>query len=394
MQIFGFDFLAYPQQLDHLKQDGELPYPLAKEHFKPELAVSNYEEHLEAWCLMDELGFDGVGFNEHHTSPYGLMTSPNVMAAAASQRLKRMKMLIYGNLLPIHEPLRLAEELSMLDCLSNGRLISGFARGIPREYLAYNVSMAESRGRFEEAYKIIKKAWTEEVFSYEGEYWSYSDVAIWPRPLQQPHPPVWIPVSASQETLDWAGRENVPISPGALGTLAGRQDMVRYYGRQLAENGYTLTPEHIIGTANAYVADSREQALAEAGPYMVYFYRTLFGHGNTANVERQRATGYRSERNMEWLSPENREDFLNSIQTFREATMESIEHQDRLCFGTPDEVRDSIIDLAESLGSNVLMLHFNRGSMPHSMFMNQIQRFGEEVLPALHEHQVTTALSS
>ena len=144
MQIFGFDFLAYPQQLDHLKQDGELPYPLAKEHFKPELAVSNYEEHLEAWCLMDELGFDGVGFNEHHTSPYGLMTSPNVMAAAASQRLKRMKMLIYGNLLPIHEPLRLAEELSMLDCLSNGRLISGFARGIPREYLAYNVSMAES----------------------------------------------------------------------------------------------------------------------------------------------------------------------------------------------------------------------------------------------------------
>ena len=97
-----------------------------------------------------------------------------------------------------------------------------------------------------------------------------------PDPVQQPHPPVWIPVSASQETLDWAGRENVPISPGALGTLAGRQDMVRYYGRQLAENGHTLTPEHIIGTANAYVADSREQALAEAGPYMVYFYRTLF----------------------------------------------------------------------------------------------------------------------
>jgi alkanesulfonate monooxygenase SsuD/methylene tetrahydromethanopterin reductase-like flavin-dependent oxidoreductase (luciferase family) len=304
-----------------------------------------------------------------------------------------MKMLIYGNLLPIHEPLRLAEELSMLDCLSNGRLISGFARGIPREYLAYNISMGESRARFEEAYKIIKQAWTEEVFSYEGDFWSYNDVAIWPRPVQQPHPPVWIPVSASQETLDWAGRENVPISPGALGTLAGRQDMVRYYGRQLAENGHTLTPEHIIGTANVFVSGNREQALDEAGPYMVYFYRTLFGHGNTANVERQRATGYRTERNMEWLSPENREDFLNSIQTFREATMESIQHQDRLCFGHPDEVRDSIIDLAESLGSNVLMLHFNRGSMPHSMFMNQIERFGREVLPALHEHQVTQALN-
>ena len=392
MQIFAFDFLAYPQQLDHLKVEGELPYPLPKEHFDPSLAVSNYEEHLEAWSLMDDLGFDGVGFNEHHTSPYGLMTSPNVMAAAASQRLKRMKLLIYGNLLPIHEPLRLAEELSMLDCLCNGRLISGFARGIPREYLAYNVSMAESRARFEEAYQIIKKAWTEEVFSYEGQFWSYKDVAIWPRPVQQPHPPVWIPVSASKETLDWAGKENIPISPGALGTLAGRQDMVRYYGQQLAENGYTLTPEHIIATANAYVADNRAQAISEAGPYMVYFYRTLFGHGNVANVSRQQATGYRSERNLDWLKPENREDFLNSIQTFRQATMETIEYQDRLCFGNPDEVRDSLIDLAESLGTNALMLHFNRGAMPHEMFMNQIERFGKEVLPAVQAHQVTKPL--
>jgi len=72
--------------------------------------------------LMDEIGFDGVGFNEHHTSPYGLMTSPNIMAAAAAQRTRRLKLLIYGNLLPIHNPLRLAEELAMLDCLSGGRI--------------------------------------------------------------------------------------------------------------------------------------------------------------------------------------------------------------------------------------------------------------------------------
>ena len=104
MQVFGFDLLAYPEHLDHLKQDGELPFPLPKQHFAPEVAVKNYEEHLDAWSLMDELGFDGVGFNEHHGSPYGLMTSPNIMAAAASQRIKKAKILIYGNLLPIHEP--------------------------------------------------------------------------------------------------------------------------------------------------------------------------------------------------------------------------------------------------------------------------------------------------
>ena len=114
MQVFGFDLLAYPEHMDHLKVNGELPYPLPKRHFRPDLAVQNYREHLDAWALMEELGFDGIGFNEHHTSPYGLMTSPNLIAAAASQRTQRMKLLLYGNLLPIHNPLRLAEELSML----------------------------------------------------------------------------------------------------------------------------------------------------------------------------------------------------------------------------------------------------------------------------------------
>ena len=86
-------------------------------------------------------GYDGVGFNEHHCSPYGLMNSPNLMASAAAQRTKKLKLLIYGNLLPLHEPLRLAEELAMLDCLSEGRIISGFARGIPREYQVHNVPL-------------------------------------------------------------------------------------------------------------------------------------------------------------------------------------------------------------------------------------------------------------
>src|ERR671918_2828949 len=131
MQVFGFDLLPYPEHMDHLKADGELPYPLPKRHFHPDMAVRNYAQHLDAWALMEEVGFEGIGFNEHHTSPYGLMTSPNLMAAAASQRLKRMKILIYGNLLPIHEPLRLAEELAMLDGLTGGGPLNGVSRGRP-----------------------------------------------------------------------------------------------------------------------------------------------------------------------------------------------------------------------------------------------------------------------
>ena len=166
MKVFVFDLLAYGEQLEHLKIGNELPYPLPKKYFKPEVAARTYAEHLDAWEELDRLGYDGVGFNEHHCSPYGLMNSPNLLAAAAAQRTKSLKLLIYGNLLPLHEPLRLAEELAMLDCMSNGRLISGFARGIPREYQVHNVPLAQSRARFEEAFDIIRKAWTEEIFSY------------------------------------------------------------------------------------------------------------------------------------------------------------------------------------------------------------------------------------
>src|SRR5246127_2948181 len=147
MKVFVFDLLAYGEQLEHLKIGSELPYPLLKKYCKPEVAARTYAEHLEAWEELDRLGYDGVGFNEHHCSPYGLMNSPNLLAAAAAQRTKRLKLLIYGNLLPLHEPLRLAEELSMLDCMSQGRLISGFARGIPPQYAGHKLASGGARGR-------------------------------------------------------------------------------------------------------------------------------------------------------------------------------------------------------------------------------------------------------
>jgi alkanesulfonate monooxygenase SsuD/methylene tetrahydromethanopterin reductase-like flavin-dependent oxidoreductase (luciferase family) len=390
MQVFGFDLLAYPERMDYLKVNGELPYPLPKRHFRPDIAIKNYRDHLDAWALMEDLGFDGIGFNEHHTSPYGLMTSPNLMAAAASQRTHRMKLLIYGNLLPIHNPLRLAEELSMLDCLSNGRLISGFARGIPREYVAYGVDLAESRARFEEAWEIIKRAWTEEIFSYQGKFWSYKDVAIWPRPVQQPHPPVWVPVTVSKETIEWAARENVPITPGANATLPARQDMVRYYAECLAKHGHAITPNHVIMGASVYVADSREQALKEAGTYTLYFLHTLFSHGNISNVERQMQSGYRKESDYDYIKPEHREGFLRGLQGFRQTTLDDLERSERLAWGSPTQVRDSLIELAESLGAGTLMLNFNQGAMPHEMFVRNVQRFGKEVLPAVQAHAVTT----
>jgi alkanesulfonate monooxygenase SsuD/methylene tetrahydromethanopterin reductase-like flavin-dependent oxidoreductase (luciferase family) len=391
VKVFVFDLLPYGEHLDHLKTGRELPWPLEKRHFKPEVAVRTYAEHLDAWEEMDRLGFDGVGFNEHHTSPYGLMNSPNLLAAAAAQRTRRMKLLIYGNLLPLHDPLRLAEELAMLDCLSNGRLVCGFARGIPREYNVYKVPLPESRARFEEAWEIIRRAWSEEVFSYDGRFWSYENVAIWPRPVQQPYPPVWVPVSGSKETIEWAARYNIPITPGLGGHRGTREDITAYYARCLEQHGYRLTPDHLVIQASTYVADSKAQAVREAGPYTLYFNKTLFSHGNITETDLQRQAGYLSNASFDYLRPENMAAVSGSRDRYRDMTMADVERQaEDLPWGTAEEVSRRIIEDADHAGASTVLVSMNRGAMPQEMFLEQIRRFGAQVLPALQAHEVAS----
>jgi alkanesulfonate monooxygenase SsuD/methylene tetrahydromethanopterin reductase-like flavin-dependent oxidoreductase (luciferase family) len=394
VKVFVFDLLPYAEHLDHLKHGKELPYPLPRRHFKPEVAVRTYEEHLTAWEAMDRLGFDGVGFNEHHTSPYGLMNSPNLMAASAAQRTRRIKLLIYGNLLPLHDPLRLAEELAMLDCLSNGRIVSGFARGIPREHNVYGVPLRDSRARFEEAWEIVRRAWTEEVFSYTGRFWSYDNVAIWPRPVQQPHPPVWVPVTGSKETIEWAGRHDIPITPGLVPTRGLREDIIRHYARCLAQHGHRLTPDHLVIQASVYVADSKAQAVKEAGPYTLYFNQTLFSHGNVSESSRQREAGYLTADSFDYVRPENLAAVSGARERFRDMTMADVERDaEQMPWGTPDEVIERITAAADHAGAGTVLINVNRGAMPQEMFMHQLQQIGSKVLPALQAHRVTRTLA-
>jgi alkanesulfonate monooxygenase SsuD/methylene tetrahydromethanopterin reductase-like flavin-dependent oxidoreductase (luciferase family) len=318
------------------------------------------------------------------------MNSPNLLAASAAQRTKNLKLLIYGNLLPVHEPLRLAEELAMLDCLSNGRIISGFARGIPREHNVYNVPLAESRQRFEEAWEIIRRAWTEEVFSFEGKFWQYRDVAIWPRPVQQPHPPVWVPVTASKETIEWAGKHNIPITPGQGAHRGVREDVIRYYAKNLEQHGHHITPGHLVIAADVYIADSKEQAVKEAAPYALYFNRTLFSHGNITERDLQAQAGYVSNASHDYLRPENVQYISGSRERYRGMTVEGIRQQaENMPWGTADEIVERILSAADHAGANQVTVNLNRGAMPHEMFMNQIRRFASEVLPRLQAHDVT-----
>src|ERR1022692_1989654 len=362
MKVFVFDLLAYGKQLDHLKEGNELSYPLQRRHFEPEIAVTTYEEHLIAWELIDQFGYDGLGFNEHHCSPYGLMNSPNLMAAAAAQRTRRVKLLIYGNLLPLHEPLRLAEELAMLDCLSNGRLISGFARGIPREYQVHNVPLADSRARFEEAFEIVTRAWTEEVCSYQGKFWTYKDVALWPRPVQQPRPEIWTPVVSSKESIEFAARHDIRITPGlAPGGL--QDDIITYYAKCLAANGRSITPDHLSVGVTAYVAGSKEEAIRECGPYVLYFNRTLFSHGNFTETAKQRETGYSSTSSTDYVRPENLHAAEFNRGDFRNMPMPEMETvAEPLPWAPPQEVADKLIRLAEHTGAGTVQVNFNRGA--------------------------------
>lgn len=131
MKIYNFDLLAYP------RVPTDAPgTPVPNSYFEPAVGIQNYQEHLEEMEYCEELGFEGVVFNEHHYSGYGMMPSPNLIAAALSRKTSRIKIGVLGNVLPLrHHPVRVAEEYAMLDCLTEGRLIAGFVRGIPAEYL-------------------------------------------------------------------------------------------------------------------------------------------------------------------------------------------------------------------------------------------------------------------
>src|SRR5439155_9253862 len=155
---------------------------------------------------VDQLGFDGLIFTEHHYGQNGGLTpSPVVMLSAASQITEQIKLITMGISLSVYEqPVRLAEELAMIDNLSHGRLVLGFITSAAQSLFAFSVPVEEERSRYHEAYELLEKAWTaEEPFEWQGEHFQYGCVSILPRPLQQLHPPIWTTCS-SEECLQWA----------------------------------------------------------------------------------------------------------------------------------------------------------------------------------------------
>jgi alkanesulfonate monooxygenase SsuD/methylene tetrahydromethanopterin reductase-like flavin-dependent oxidoreductase (luciferase family) len=206
-------------------------WPVPNALFDPEQALRAQEQYFAECRLCDEMGFDWISIAEHHYSPGSLAPSISVLGAALAQHVKRAKIAILGALLPLNNPVRVAEELAMIDLLSGGRLVAGLLRGAPYEYMVYNVAPAESRSRFEEAWDLIHTAWTDtQPFGWEGKHYSFRNVSIWPRPIQQPLPPI-IVSGSSKDSGDFAARKQVSLGL-AFTTYTLATQAVAYYRRQ------------------------------------------------------------------------------------------------------------------------------------------------------------------
>jgi len=377
VRTYNFDLLAYPRL-----PEGAPGTPIPSTFFDPAVGASNYREHIDEMAYCEELGFDGVMFNEHHYSAYGTMPSPNLIAAALSQRTNKMRIGVLGNILPLRShPVRVAEEYAMLDCLTNGRLIAGFVRGVPGEYLWYNVDPRESRGRFEEAYELIMTAWTQPTWSYDGQFFHFHDCALWPRPVQQPHPPVWV-AARSAESIEWCAARRIPIAQvyQSTGQIA---DTFGYYRKVAGEAGWDPPSETFILCRHIHVADSDDQARNVLEPALRYFFTLLNRGFNDAGSERavqQREvlSALYSDRSMAYFRPENRERI-----NFAQLGWDDLEATGYVICGSPDTVARKLKQQMSEIGADQFMGLFHVGNMPHSSVVSSLELFSREVLPSL-----------
>jgi alkanesulfonate monooxygenase SsuD/methylene tetrahydromethanopterin reductase-like flavin-dependent oxidoreductase (luciferase family) len=377
VKIYNFDLLAYP----HVPKEAPRT-PVPSNFFDPVKGAANYREHLEEMAYCEELGFDGVVFNEHHYSAYGTMPSPNLIAAALSQKTSRIKIGVLGNILPLrNHPVRVAEEYAMIDCLSNGRLIAGFVRGIPPEYIWYGVNPEESRGRFEEAYDLIMTAWTEPVWSHEGKFFQLHDCAIWPRPIQQPHPAIWI-AARSAESIEWCVKRHLPTAQ-VYQTTGQIEDTFSYYRKIARGEGWEATPDDFILCRHIYIDETDQKARAHAEPAMGYFF-TVFNRGfneaiNKDAVSQRLTAALTTERSFSYFREGNRE-----RRDFSKLDWDGLLSTGYLIAGNPDSVARQILDQMNQVGANHFMGMFHIGNLHHDKVISSLNLFKNEIMPRLH----------
>lgn len=246
----------------------ELPtgWPQAPRHFDPEYGLKSVQQNMDIIDAADEGGFDYISVAEHHYAARQMCPSPTLAAALISQRLKNASVAILGVDLPLHNPVRIAEELAMLDAFGKGRLLVGMFRGTPNEYITYGHNPAESKARFEEALHLVLAAWTEpEPFGWEGIHYRNRLVSIWPQPVQRPRPPVLVSGN-SPSSAEFAAKHRLKIGL-SFAPVEVIPRMVAVYREAAARHGWEPTADDILWRGFAYVAETDDKAQADCARY-------------------------------------------------------------------------------------------------------------------------------
>src|SRR5215475_12699429 len=347
--------------------------------FNPVEGSRLYHERLEEYLYAEECGVDGIMLNEHHNAPFCMQARTNVFASILAAMTKNVKIVILGNPLPLSDnPVQLAEELAMIDMISNGRLVSGFVRGGGQEQLANGVNPAFNRERFEEAHDLIVAAWTREgPFRWEGTHYQYRVVNPWAVPLQKPHPRVWIPGVISPETIVWAAQRGYPYV--ALNTPIDRTKQIwQIYDKVAVEAGFTPGPDYHGMLKQIHVAETEEKALQNAAQF-----RWMQGEfTGLAHPVWSTPSGYGS--------PENRRAFVEFASgrsknpRYRPELKKQLEDL-MIIAGTPKQVIAKLRILLEETRPGILGIWGNDGNVSNQDARTCIRLLGQEVFPAVRE---------
>jgi alkanesulfonate monooxygenase SsuD/methylene tetrahydromethanopterin reductase-like flavin-dependent oxidoreductase (luciferase family) len=288
-----------------------------------------YQRAIERFGIMDRSGYDGVWLAEHHFSGFSVCPSVHMMATMAAARTERLRIGTAVSLAPFYQPLRLAEEVALLDVLSGGRVNWGAGRGFARgEFAAFGIPLEESASRFRETVDIVLEAWTSERLTHHGEHFDFEGVEVLPKPLQQPHPPVWM-AATSESAIEWAAGRGFSILTDPHCTQAELAEKRRYYDRRLTAAGYSAAGRDIPMARLIAVSDDAGRAEEIARRGAAWMVGSYIGpkHGHVPAGQKSGAEADPVERYV----------------------------RDVIIHGTPDSVVDQILALRESAALNYLL---------------------------------------
>jgi alkanesulfonate monooxygenase SsuD/methylene tetrahydromethanopterin reductase-like flavin-dependent oxidoreductase (luciferase family) len=373
MDVYYFTEMPYaefPESEAEQYPSMRLTFP--NTYFDPRTAQELFRRYFDEYQYAEEVGFDGLMINEHHNTPSCMDVEVNITGGVLARITTRAKILILGNLLPTTDnPVRLAEEIALVDVISGGRVISGVVRGIGVESWATNTNPVHNRERFEECHDLLIKTWTTPgPFRWEGKHFHFRVINPWMLPIQKPHPPIWVPGTGSPETVEWAAKRRYTYA-AFLTPLDVAEDLFQLYHKHAEEAGYTPGPEHFAFMVCCHVNDTDAKA-QEEGRHFLW----RMGHPLRGPQEYFAPAGYVS-RIAALMSTKRRPKPLNQL------SYQELQDSYHLIVGSPKTVTEKLRHIKDRLGIGALLLEAQAGRMSHQTTMRSIELLGREVIPAL-----------